>query len=38
MNIDGAWIDTKLRKIMVPPSQVSAVLEALPKSEDFEWI
>lgn len=38
MNVDCAWIDTNLRKIKVPSAQVGAILEALPKSEDFEWV
>lgn len=38
MNIDGAWIDTKLRKLTLPPTKVRDVFETLPKSADFEWI
>lgn len=38
MNIDGAWIDTKLRKLTLPPEKVREVLDTLPKSTDFEWI
>jgi len=38
MNVDCAWIDTNLRKIKVPSAQVGAILEALPRSEDFEWV
>lgn len=38
MHVDGAWIDTKLRKLTIPPPVVSAVFDALPKAEDFEWI
>lgn len=37
MNVDGAWIDTHLRKLTVPSVFVGAIFEALPKSEDFEW-
>ncbi|MFN0176790.1 MAG: acyl-CoA thioesterase [Saprospiraceae bacterium] len=37
MNVDCAWIDTNFRKIKVPSAQVGAILDALPKSEDFEW-
>jgi len=37
MNVDGAWIDTELRKLIIPTAEVGAVLEALPKSVDFEW-
>jgi acyl-CoA thioester hydrolase len=38
MHVDGAWIDTNLRKITVPPQVIGDVLEALPKAVDFEWI
>lgn len=38
MHVDGAWIDTKLRKLTVPPTMVGAILESLPKSDDFEWV
>ena len=37
MHVDGAWIDTTLRKLTVPPALVGAILESLPKSKDFEW-
>lgn len=38
MHVDGAWINTDLRKITAPPTLIGNVLEALPKAEDFEWI
>jgi acyl-CoA thioester hydrolase len=38
MTVDCAWIDTELRKIMVPPGVIGDVLDALPKATDFEWI
>jgi acyl-CoA thioester hydrolase len=38
INIDGAWIDTRLRKLAVPPPLIQQVFEAIPKAENFEWI
>jgi acyl-CoA thioester hydrolase len=38
MNVDGAWIDTRLRKLTVPPPAVAGMAEAAPKSEDFTWL
>jgi acyl-CoA thioester hydrolase len=38
MHVDGAWINTDLRKITIPPFIIGDVFDALPKSEDFEWI
>lgn len=37
INVDGAWMDTERRKLILPTAKVGAILEALPKSEDFEW-
>ena len=38
INIDGAWIDTRLRKLAVPPTIIQKVFEAIPKAENFELI
>lgn len=38
INVDGAWMDTNLRKLAVPPTLIASVLDSLPKSEDFEWV
>ncbi len=35
IHVDGAWIDTKIRKLAIPPPQVEAVFNAAPKTEDF---
>ncbi len=36
ITVDGAWIDTRLRKLAVPtPKVVIDVLNAFPKTEDF---
>jgi hypothetical protein len=26
------------RKLALPPEQVSAVMDAMPKAKDFEWL
>ncbi len=37
VTVDGAWIDTKLRKLAKPvPQIVLDVMNAIPKSADFE--
>ncbi len=36
--LDGAWIDTRLRKLTVPPDIARASFEHMPKAENFEWI
>lgn len=38
LNIDGAWMDTQLRKLTVPPAIVARMAEEGPKAEDFEWV
>lgn len=38
MNADGAWIDTQLRKLAVPPPFVAERMAEAPKSDDFEWL
>ena len=35
INIDGAWIDTKLRKLAIPPEICKTGMNAIPKTEDF---
>lgn len=38
INVDGAWIDTELRKLTLPPPEVIQSFENGPKSEDFQWV
>ena len=38
INIDGAWIDTNLRKLSTPPEMVGEALGKGPKSDDFVWL
>lgn len=38
MNVDGAWIDTRIRKMAAPPVQVTELIKTAARSEDFEWV
>lgn len=39
INVDGAWMDTRLRKLANPtPQIVIDVFGTFPKTGDFEWI
>ena len=38
VTVEGAWMDLKLRKTMVPPKELLSIFENMPKSEDFEYI
>lgn len=37
LHVDGAWIDTSLRKLTIPPDFAREMLESAPRSADFEW-
>ena len=38
LSVDGAWINTNLRKLATPPEEMAAVFEKMPRSQDFTWI
>jgi acyl-CoA thioester hydrolase len=38
VTVDIAWLDTKLRKLTVPPATIENVFDAIPKGENFEWV
>jgi acyl-CoA thioester hydrolase len=38
ITVDGAWIDTQLRKLAVLPSIFEEKMELLPKTDNFELI
>ena len=38
LTVDGAWINTQLRKLATPPTELVAVFEKMPRSEDFTWV
>jgi acyl-CoA thioester hydrolase len=38
LTVDGAWINTALRKLATPPEIVHAVFVEMPRSETFEWM
>ncbi|AFD06490.1 acyl-CoA thioesterase [Solitalea canadensis] len=38
ITVDGAWMDTHLRKLTAPPEEVVQMTDAMPKAEDFEWM
>jgi len=37
ITVDGAWIDTRIRKLAMPPALIQSVYEILPKTQNFEW-
>jgi acyl-CoA thioester hydrolase len=38
LTVDGAWLDTELRKLAPLPEQARPVFEGMPRAENFEWI
>lgn len=36
--IEGAWIDTRLRKLTAPPTVAADALDHLPRTADFAWL
>ncbi|MEZ4918244.1 MAG: acyl-CoA thioesterase [Saprospiraceae bacterium] len=38
IHVDGAWIDTQLRKLTIPPAEVAALQNKAPHAADFSWI
>ncbi|HMG68780.1 MAG TPA: acyl-CoA thioesterase [Chitinophagaceae bacterium] len=37
LTVDGAWINTKERKLAVPPPQAEKVFSQMPLDENFQW-
>lgn len=38
LTVDGAWLNTKERKLASVPAAAKAVFEKAPRSDDFEWL
>ncbi len=36
--IDGAWMDTRLRKLCAPPALACEGLDRIPRSPEFTWL
>lgn len=36
--VEGAWMDTRLRKLAAPPAVASDALDHLPRTDDFTWL
>jgi len=37
ITVDGAWINTEIRKLATPPAQVVNVFDKMPRAAEFEW-
>ena len=37
ITVDGAWINTAIRKLATPPARLIELFQEMPRSEDFEW-
>jgi len=38
IHVDGAWINTKERKLSVPPPEAEKVFSEMPVDENFQWL
>lgn len=38
IHVEGAWMDTQLRKLAKPPGSFATVFNDMPKSKDFSWL
>jgi acyl-CoA thioester hydrolase len=38
ITIDGAWINTEIRKLAVPPESFKKIFEQIPRADNFEWV
>jgi len=38
LTVDGAWINTALRKLATPPPKVAEVFSQIPYDKDFQWL
>ena len=38
ITVDGAWLDTRARKLATPPAKVQEVFLQMPRTDDFEWV
>jgi acyl-CoA thioester hydrolase len=38
LTVDGAFLDTRLRKLAVPPALAGETFGSMPKAEKFTWI
>jgi acyl-CoA thioester hydrolase len=38
ITVDGAWINTRERKLATPPSEISEVFDKMPRNKEFLWL
>lgn len=38
ITVDGAWMDTEKRRLMIPPENAVKLFDLIPRTDDFEWI
>lgn len=38
ITVEGAWLDLKVRKLIVPPAELQGIFENMPRTEDFEYL
>jgi acyl-CoA thioester hydrolase len=38
LQVEGAFLDTQLRKLTLPPAIAQEVFDQMPRAEHFQWI
>ncbi len=38
IEVDGAWMDLRRRKVIVPPPEIVDLIVGIPKAKHFEWL
>lgn len=38
ITVDGAWMNTRIRKLDLPPKEIFDAFESIEKDENFEWM
>ena len=38
LTLEGAWINTELRKLFIPPAKAAEVFSTIPLAADFSWM
>ncbi len=38
VTVDGAWLDTAIRKLTIPPKEIIGVFSDMPLADAFKWV
>jgi acyl-CoA thioester hydrolase len=38
LTVDGAWLDTAIRRLAMPPEKITQIFSQMPKTNTFNWV